>query len=326
MKKSILLSITAALLLNGAYASEAKSVPSETVHHFWAFGEAPDHLTKDQIAYFKSVGLIKKHHLIKKEIAKAMQHKTKAPVEIEEGLRDTLEAINALDKKENKKAEQKLQKAIALFDKALKKDPALKLVPVNTDITLVAHQITLADAKKIKEDALKLLKEDKPQEAIALLELLKNELTITTTAIPMDLYPDAAKLALKTLKEDKKPSKAMAILAEGIDTFVTTEVVVPLSLMVVESAIDDASKLEKTQKKEALSLLKIAQDQLELAHYEGYLSKHDKAYKMLSNEIKTLRKKAEGEGLIAKDFDKFKEAFKKMFDKIHEGTQTKKKK
>ncbi len=331
MKKNILLSAAAALLVasTSLYATSNKELKAiehadVPVHHFWAFGEAPDHLTKQQVEYLKSVGLLKKHAMLSKEMKKLVHKQNEASKEVTAGLVETLKAIANLEKKETKAAEKHLKIASEFFEKAIKKEPALKLIPVDEDISLVEHTITLDDAKKIKKTALKLLQENHPQETIDLLSLLKNQITVSTTAIPMDLYPAATQKAYEELKKGKKPEVALQTLAAALDTIVTVEVVVPIPVLVAQSAILDASKLSKNKGKEAQKLLDIAQNQLDLAQYEGYLSKYDKEYKALSEEINVLKKKA-GEGnIVEKDYDKIKSYFDGLLTKMHKGKKKEK--
>ena len=326
MKKNILLSAAAAFLIAGTslYATSNKELKAiehadVPVHHFWAFGEAPDHLTKQQLAYLKSVGLLKKHALITNEVKKLVHKKSEASNEVTAGLVETLKAIANLEKKDTKSAEKHLKLASELFEKAIKKEPSLKLIPVDEDVNLVEHPITLEDAKKIKKSAIKLLEENRPQETIALLSALKNQITVSTTSIPMDLYPAATKKAYEELKKGKKPEVALQTLAAALDTIVTVEVVVPIPVLVAQSAITEASKLPKNKGKEVEKLLGIAQNQLDLAQYEGYLSKYDKEYKALSEEIKVLKKKAGDSNIVEKDFEKIKSYFDDLFKKLHEG-------
>lgn len=325
MKKNILLSAAAALLIGSTslYATSNKELKAieqadVPIHHFWAFGEAPDHLTKQQLEYLKSVGLLKKHAMLTKEVKKIVHKPSEASKEVTKGLVETLKAIATLEKKDTKSAEMHLKKASELFEKAIKKEPSLKQIPVDVDISLVAHTITLDDAKKIKKTAIKLLEENRPQETIDLLSALKNQITVTTTSIPMDLYPVATKEAYEALKKGKKPEVALQTLAAALNAIVTVEVVVPIPVLVAQSAILEASKLPKSKGKEAQKLLEIAQNRLDLAQYEGYLSKYDKEYKALSEEIKMLKKKV-GEGsIIEKDYEKTKSYFDGLLKKLHE--------
>jgi len=324
MKKNILLSAAAALLIGSTslYATSNKELKAiehadVPIHHFWAFGEAPDHLNKQQLEYLKSVGLLKKHAMLTKEVKKLVHKQSEASKEATAGLVETLKAIANLEKKNTKAAQKHLKTASELFEKAIKKEPSLKLIPVDEDVSLVEHTITLDDAKKIKKTAIKLLEENRPQETI-------DQITVTTTFIPMDLYPAATKKAYEALKKGKKPEIALETLAAALDTIVTVEVVVPIPVLVAQNAVHDASKLPKSKKKEIQALLDIAQNQLDLAQYEGYLSKYDKEYKALSEEIKVLKKKA-GEGnIVEKDYEKIKSSFENLLKKVHKDTKREK--
>lgn len=330
MKKNIFLSLTTAFVLAGTslYAtSENKAdlqatVKTDTpIHSFWAFGPSPDHVTKKQLAYFKSMGLIDKHQMISKEIAKVTAKHEKAPTEVLHGLSATVKAMAALEKKDKKSAEKYLTEATKQFDAALKKNTALKLVPVDEDVNVIANVITPDQAKEIKKDAMKTLKNNQPQETIALLSALVDQITITTTYLPMDLYPKATHTALEELKKGKDTKVALATLIDGLSTIVNTQVVIPLPLLMAQKVVSDAEKLGNKEKKKTVKLLDLAQGQLVLAQYEGYISADSTEYKTLSSEIKKLKEKAEKGNIVSKDYDKAKSYFHTLSEKFHKGTK-----
>lgn len=325
MKKDILLSLAATLLLSGSILNAASldskdssvTVQGQTDKSYYGFYSKPDKLTKKQLEKYQKMGLISKHQMIQDELKLATKNTVKPAQEILNGLNDTFKAMSLLKKQDVKSAKIALTSATAQFDKALKKDPSLKLVPIDMQTTFDDHALTLENVKSIKKNALRMLNEDQPQEAVALLSQLKNQITITTTNLPMDLYPLATKQALDALNKGEKVGMILPILTDALDSMVVTEIVIPMPILVAQSALTDAQKLSKNDKSEITKLLNLAQRQLEVAKYEGYLTKYDAEYKNLSEEIDRLKKKVSEGNILVKDYDKIKSGFTSFFQKIH---------
>ena len=327
MKKNILLSLAATLLLSGSVLNAASidskdasvTVQGQTDKSYYGFYAKPDKLTKKQLDEYQKMGLISKHKMIQDELKLATKNIVKPAQEILDGLNDTFKAMSLLKKQDVKSAKIALTSATTQFDKALKKDPNLKLVPIDMQTTFDDHALTLDDVKSIKKNVLRMVKEDKPQEAVALLSQLKNQITITTTNLPMNLYPLSTKEALDALNKGEKAGMILPILTDALDTMVVTEIVIPMPILVAQSALIDAQKLSKNNKAEIIKLLNLSQKQLEVAKYEGYLTKYDTEYKNLSEEIDVLKKKVSEGNILVKDYDKIKSDFTSFFQKIHQG-------
>ena len=325
MKKNILFSLAATLLLSGGILNAASidskdaavTVQGQTDKSYYGFYSRPDKLTKKQLEEYQKMGLISKNKMIQDELKLATKNIVKPAQEILDGLNDTFKAMSLLKKQDVKSAKIALTSATAQFDKALKKDPSLKLVPIDMQTTFDDHALTLENVKSIKKNALRMLNEDQPQEAVALLSQLKNQITITTTNLPMDLYPLATKQALDALNKGEKVGMILPILTDALDSMVVTEIVIPMPILVAQSALTDAQKLSKNDKSEITKLLNLAQRQLEVAKYEGYLTKYDAEYKNLSEEIDRLKKKVSEGNILVKDYDKIKSGFTSFFQKIH---------
>ncbi len=327
MKKNILLSLAATLLLSGSILNATSldskdssvTVQGQTDKSYYSFYSKPDKLTKKQLEQYQKMGLISKKKMMQDELKLATKNIVKPAQEILDGLNDTFKAIALLKKHDVKSAKIALTSATAQFDKALKKDPSLKLVPVDMQTTFDDHPLTLDDVKSIKKNALRMVNVDQPQEAVALLSQLKNQITITTTNLPMNLYPLSTKEALDALNKGEKAGMILPILTDALDTMVVTEIVIPMPILVAQSALIDAQKLSKNNKAEIIKLLNLSQKQLEVAKYEGYLTKYDTEYKNLSEEIDVLKKKVSEGNILVKDYDKIKSDFTSFFQKIHQG-------
>ncbi len=329
MKSNILLFLTAMLFLGGSMLNGASLNSKDTQGQldkssssYYGFYAKPAKLTKKELEYYNKTGLISKHQMIQDDLKLVAKNTVKPAQEILDGLKNTFKAISLLKKHDVKSAKIALTSATTQFDIALKKDPSLKLVPVNMQTTFDDSPLTLANVKSIKKNALRMVNNNQPQEAVMLLSQLKNQITITTTNLPMDLYPIAVKHALNALNKGKKIDIALPLLTDALNTMVVTEIVIPMPILISQSALKDAQKLsknDKNDKTEITKLLNLSKRQLEVAKYEGYLSKYNAEYKNISEEIDRLKNKISKGTLLVKDYDKVKSDFVSLFQKIHQG-------
>ena len=329
MKKNILLSFATTLLLSGsllhASALHEKqpniNMPEQTSHSYYGFYASPDKLTKQQLEHYHKIGLISKQQMIKDELKLATKNIAKPSKEILDGLNATFKAMTSLKHHDLKSAETLLTTATNLFDKALKKEPNLKLVPIDIQTVFDDHALTLENVTSIKKNALRMVNDNQPQEAIALLSQLKNQITMDITYLPMDIYPKATQKALDILKKGQKEAIVLPIITDALDTMVVTEITIPMPVLIAQSALTDASKFEKDKKETTTKLLNLAQKQLEIAKYEGYLTPYNTEYKVLSQDISTLKTKVSKGNVLVNDYDKIKKDFTELFAKIHQGTK-----
>ena len=291
MKQIISTSTIAAALMLGSISLYAGSTPANTVH---------TQMTKQAVS---------------KEASLQQQSLKVASKEIMSGLNNTLFAVDAIQKKDTKAAEDALNKATKAFDEALKKDPKLKLVPIDTRIGLYAIEATPKEIQESIDQADKLLKAHKVQQAKAILQPLTDEMDIDTVYIPMDLYPKATQKALKALKKGDTKT-ALISLIEGMHLLVNSRVVMPVGVLTAEEMVAAASKLEKTKKKEALALLDAAQQDLQNDRLLGYIGKHSKEYASLEKQIKALKKEIGGKNNTAGLYKHLKEDFGSLLHKM----------
>jgi hypothetical protein len=262
--------------------------------------------TKEEVKVAKSSQLS-----IDKESKKQKEAFEEAPKEIVQGFNQTLEAIKALEDKKNDKAKKALKKATENFNSALKKAPELDIVPFAQAIDV--HEFLGTSSSVLKSLALakNLIEKYDTQTARVVMMPLEDEMIVTTTAIPMKLYPMATEDALKALEKGNQ-EKALEILNISLNTIISETVLMPLALLVAEDLVVGASAIDKEDKKEALNLLTLAQDELKKAVYLGYTTKHAPAYKALDEEIEAIKKEIEGKNIVEKLYDKIKESFKSL--------------
>ena len=262
-------------------------------------------------------------NVVKKEATQHRQVISKAPQEVSQALKQTIEALKALQKRDTKTAKEALNKATKLFDTALKNDPKLALVPVADAIEV--HDFT-GDSKLIKKTikiAQDLLDDYDTQAARAILMPLEDDMIITTQYLPMGTYPLATKEALKELNKGKT-KEAFTTLITALNTIVIKTTIVPLPLITAQSLVVEASNIDKKEKEKATKLLDLAQDELEKAVLLGYTKKHTPEYKMLQKEIENIKKEIKGKNIVAKLYEKIKKDFTSLLSK-HEAESTTKK-
>ncbi|WP_457599335.1 YfdX family protein [Hydrogenimonas sp.] len=323
MKKRLLLSVvtagailatTAALAEPGNFGVNGKEAWTEPmqkrIEHTDSFGDT---------YYTYSVATPAK--TVHKEIRHHAERFQKPPKEILDGLKATMEALSSLQKGERTKAEKALKKAVALFDRALKADPKLSLVPIDQAIEVKVYEGNIDSIKSDILLAANLLKAYRTQEARDLLLPLEDEIDITTHYLPMELYPKAAKEALKLLERGKR-EEAKATLLLGLDTIVADEVVIPVPLLAARELVDAASKVEKRDAKKALEMVKTAKKELYKALLLGYTAYDAKAYRTLNARIDTIQKElAKGRGAHSL-FERIKKDFESLLQKTRERKRT----
>jgi hypothetical protein len=230
------------------------------------------------------------------------------------GLTETLGAIKAIEEGKTELAIDHLKNADTLFTKALKANPDLKLVPIEQDIMVYEFVGTPNDIKADIHTAVKLLKHYRTQTARALLMPMKDEIDITVSYLPMDLYPAATKKALQLLEKGKKQA-ALRTLLEATGTIVAEEVVVPIPLLTAQALVETASKTKPSDKNAILAHLKGAKEELHKALLLGYTSKHAKAYQSLYDQIKKIEKEVGAGHETGALFEHIKKDFEKLLDK-----------
>jgi len=262
----------------------------------------------------KVVGVAHSKSAVRQEVNYQNKKFKLASKDIQRGLNDTLKAIGALQKDKSKEAAKYLSDASASFDRALKADPKLRLVPIENDV--MAYRFD-GGPKAIK-DAVKLAKsmlsKNQVQLAREVLIPLKDEIDISTHYLPMDLYPNSTKIAAKLLERGKK-KEALRELVLGLSTIVGDEVVIPIPLLASQDLVVSASKLDKKRKKDALALLDQAKVELQKALLLGYTTKHADEYRSLTKMINGVEKEIKGKNKVEKLYENLKNKFKELIGK-----------
>jgi tetratricopeptide (TPR) repeat protein len=232
----------------------------------------------------------------------------------------TQDALIYLNNKKTDKAKESLKKAVGELAVVLNTPNAPYLLPV--DVQINAYQF-VGGVNKIKtliEEAKKLVNENKIPEAREVLNSLRSEIVIQTVNLPLATYPAALNLAIKYINEGKV-KEAKDVLSMALSTLVEMDNIIPIPLIKAQALVQQAGKIIKKDKKEALKYLDEARRQLTIAQALGYTSTSDTTYKMLKDEITKLESAINSGHKTASIFsdliEKLKEFKEKAISVIH---------
>ena len=289
MKKIILSTLVASLLVTGTYAKESAA----------------------NGATVKQVNTL----AVKDAKQNAKDHQVKLVQEAIESVKYAHDALIALDKKKDvKTAKEKLEKALGKLEAILASENAPKLLPIDQKITIIEFLGTATDAKIAVKLATELLDDGKVQEAREILTPLASEIDTTIINLPLATYPDAIKLALKYLNEGDV-EKAKAVLVTALSTFVEVTIVTPIPLVKAAHLIAAAAEIASKDPKKAKVYLEAAKEQLKLAEALGYVSRSDVTYKALYEAIDDIEDNIEAKEIKEK-FEALKAKLKEFTSKI----------
>ena len=289
MKKIILSTLVATLLITGVNAKEAAA--------------------KD--ASVKEVNKIALNNA--KEDAKT--HQAKLVKEALNSLKDTHDAFVALEKKDEETATKKLESALGKLEVILASKKVPELLPIDSTIRINEYVGTSKDIETTLNMVRVLLNKNKVQEARALMLPLQSEIDITTVSLPLGSYPDALKLAAKYV-HSHEIEKAKEVLAIALSTFTSVTEVVPIPLLKATDLIAASSVVAKEDKQRALAYLDAASESLKVAHDLGYVSKSTTTYKAMQEQIEAVKKEIKGPNKAEKLFETLKASLKEFKEKI----------
>ena len=235
----------------------------------------------------------------------------------------TQKVLADLDKKNIEAAKADLEKAIGKLEVVLAHKNAPALLPIDSAITATEYVGDLKSIRQTLDAVKKLLVVDKVQEARRLLDTLQSEIDIVTVNLPLISYPQALKLAAKYLNEGKA-KEAQDVLSMALGTLVQNEIVIPLPLLKAQALIEAASKINKSDKKQALEHLEAARMELKIAEALGYTSSSDTSYKMLDEAIEKVEKEIKGPNKAEKLFEELMSKLKEFKEKALKSIDTKK--
>jgi cell division septum initiation protein DivIVA len=226
----------------------------------------------------------------------------------------TNDAYIYLNAKKIDKAKEALKKAIGELTVVLNAPNTPYLLPIDSQIEAIEYLGTINNiSKQITAAKVALAKHQLPLTR-QILNSLKSEIDIKTINIPLATYPDAIKLAIKYLNENKV-KEAKDVIAMALNTLVTTNTIIPIPLVKANQLVIEASKIAQKDKKQTLKYLEEAKKQLKIAELLGYTSKSDTTYKMLKDAINKIEDKLNNNKDTKSLFEELKTKIKEFKEK-----------
>jgi hypothetical protein len=296
-------------------AAAEKAAKTESTGKAKASGQAakkaPDHRKMTPAEARKAARKAIEEKVRARGAAKADIERQKIFQDAVTALRETQNAIVALDKKDKEKALAALEKAIGKLELVLARDPNLALAPVDVTTQTLDIYADVKSVKKAVDEAIDLLRKGRVQDARALVSGLASEIVIEVINIPLATYPDAIK-AVVPLIEQGKFKEAKEALVAALNTLVITRHIIPLPILRVEQMLVRAEQLAEKAKrteaeeKELKAILKAARTELEFAEALGYGKEED--FKTFYEELDKIASKTSGGGHGKGFFDRLKKA------------------
>lgn len=250
---------------------------------------------------------------------KVREKQTEIIQEAISAIRETENALDALDKNKPKEALAALEKATGKLELILVREPTLALAPMDIDVSTRDVLMNLQSIKKMRDKAEDLLEDGEVQKTRQLIRNLGSEIVIRVTNLPLATYPDAIK-AVTPLIDQGKIEQAKAALIGALNTMVVTDHIIPLPVLRAETMLKDAESLAERKDRSAESddslamLLENARYQLKMAEALGYGDKKD--YKTFFAQLDEIKKKTEKGKSGTGFFDKIKRSMVAMKEKV----------
>ncbi len=239
---------------------------------------------------------------VEKEEKKASHIKQELNDKAIKAVADTYTVVELLNQKKPKEALDLLKKVIGEMEVILAANENVSLIPINSYTVVVDTALGPEEVLKTITEVTKKLTQGDVQGARILLDTLQSEIDIVIENLPLATYPDAMKLASKYII-DGKVEEAKSVLQIALNSMVVKKIIIPIPLVRASDLIEEASKISKTHKEQALKYLDEAKRQLKLAKVLGYGNEDQKIYRDLQARIDSIKKEIEGKNEAAKMFE-----------------------
>lgn len=219
-------------------------------------------------------------------------------------IRETQNALQALDKEDAEAALAALERAAGKLEIILAREPDLALAPAGVNTVTYDVLASIEAIERVRESAEDALADGRLQEARRLIDDLASETVISVTHVPLATYPDAIRLAA-ALIDDGELQAAADTLQTALNTLVVTDTIIPLPVAAARQLLRDAQELaakEDRSEEEAEEVekhLAAARRELEFADALGYGSERD--FASLYEQLDRIEDSV-GEGSSGKDF------------------------
>ncbi|NNE56498.1 MAG: YfdX family protein [Hellea sp.] len=221
-------------------------------------------------------------------------------------VKETDNAIAALEDGDSERALEALAGATGELDIILAREPSLALAPIDVSTARLDLIASVDDIKEMRNEIQALVKSGELQEARLLMKDFGSEVRVTTTNMPLGTYPDALKSAA-ALIDDGEMEAARVVLDTALGTFVVQDVIAPIPLIRAQSMLDlaqsyladeietDGEEMSQDDRIEAAQVLRNnAAYQVEMAKALGYGDID--LYRALESDLDKLKKQVDRKG------------------------------
>jgi tetratricopeptide (TPR) repeat protein len=239
-------------------------------------------------------------HLKKQELAKVVKEASLAVWE-------TQRALVLLQKGQKEEALNLLKKVYSRLEK-LEREYGLKSLPIDVEIEDISTVLDLKTAQEYNKRVKQLTAENDFVDARFILNLLRDEVDINTTYLPLDVYKKAIALATRLLEEGKV-NPAVLVLESALSTLEIETTVVPKPPIRALVLVKLAEKIYKIDPSSALKLLEEAKEELKMTVALGY-ARSEEDLKPVEEALAQLEKAVKER--LANAGEKFKETEEKL--------------
>ncbi|MDZ8079291.1 MAG: YfdX family protein [Nostoc sp. SerVER01] len=230
-------------------------------------------------------------------------------------LKETRNAINAIDQKNTQEALQALERATGKLEILVARYPELGFVPVSAQVNIIdLAPDNSNEIERIRNRIKSTVNGDDFRTARQLLNSLVSEIRTTIFNLPLETYPDAMKEAARLLNEGKT-DEAKTVLQLALSTLVVTEVARPLPLLRADIDIMSAIAIADSDRERTLRLLEDARNHLRLTQQLGY-AKGDPEYAELEQAIQDIERQVRANERTADPLSRLLEKFSSFFKRI----------
>lgn len=233
----------------------------------------------------------------------------------QEGMGEVIVAIELLEQGRDQVALEHLQKADGKLDTAVAANPDLMFATVATSMNMFSNLDSNEELEKELAYIEDLFDDDRIQDARRRLNLLRDEIVVTTTSLPLGTYPLAIKDAVSDLTKGKS-DEAHATLVTAMNSLVISEEILPIPVLMAKDAVERASNMNKDNKQEVLETLDFAHQQIEKAELLGYVTDDSKNYEQIEEQIESLKDEVEGKNEVEQLYGTLKKEMNELWNKI----------
>jgi len=220
----------------------------------------------------------------------------------------------------------KTENALNLLQKVQKELQVLVnkygLINLPADVSFIEFNgiSDLKKAEQLNKEVKNLVVKNDFVDARLILALLRNEIDITTTYIPLKLYKEAIDLTVNLLQFGNKDAALLA-LQSALGTLIVETVIVPKPILEAQYLIEKAEAIYQVNPKAAVSFLQRAEYDVKLTQALGYIGS-EKDIEPLVEKIESLMKAVkEHAATTAEQFKEVKKAVEKAKEESTTRTQ-----